>query len=128
LEEENMEKQKLFDYELSEEMRIYLKEVSEQIKSKKGLLYEKLSSEEVDSTHAGYQMAIDAGYDLDGEEFERVANDSIKLSELIKENDGELDLEMLEMVAGGMEDSAIMGIAGGTFGGVIVGVFFLTGM
>ena len=124
-----MGNQKLFDYELSEEMKNYLKEVDEQIKRKKGFLYEKLNSEEADSTDAGYQMAIDAGYDLDREEFEKVANDSIKLGELIKENDGELDLEMLEMVAGGkMEDSAIMGCVMGGGAVVVVATFFLTGM
>jgi hypothetical protein len=118
-----MGNQKLFDYVLSEEMKKYLKDLDEQVKRKEGPMYEKINSEEVDSIYAGYGIAIEAGYELDREEFEKVANDYIKLGELIKEQDGELDLEMLEMVAGGMSDSDILGCG---FGGaaIVVAIAF----
>jgi hypothetical protein len=116
-----MEKQKLFDYELSEEMDQYLKDIGEQIERKEGNIYEKLSTVESDSIDVGYSIATEAGYDLDREEFEKVVNDVMKLQGMISEEDGELDLDALEMVAGGLTTCEKFRVGfGGTAGVFIV--------
>jgi|LGOV01.1.fsa_nt_gb hypothetical protein len=116
-----MDNQKLFDYELSKEMDEYLKDISEQIERKEGNIYEKLSTVESDSIDVGYGIATEAGYDLDREEFEKVVNDVMKLQGMISKEDGELDLEALEMIAGGMTTCEKFRAGfGGTAGVVIV--------
>jgi hypothetical protein len=99
-----MGEQKLFDYELSDEMKRYLKDTTEQMENKEGLVYEEIISDPNSSADEGYIFAIDQGYELDREEFEKLANDFLEFSLMATKEDGELDLEMLEMVAGGMTD------------------------
>ena len=99
-----MGEQKLFDYELSDEMKRYLKDTNEQMENKEGVVYEEIINDPNKSADEGYIFAIDQGYDLDREEFERLANDFTNLGAMTTKEDGELDLELLEMVAGGMTD------------------------
>jgi hypothetical protein len=114
-----MEDQKLFDYELSKEMTKYLSDVNDQMQNKEGLIYEKLIGQESQSVDEGYHFAIKEGYGIEREEFEKVTSDFIKLRQSIMDQDGELDLEMLEMVAGGSDTGKIGEVA---FLGAIVAV------
>jgi flagellar biosynthesis/type III secretory pathway protein FliH len=100
-----MGEQKLFNYELSDEMKRYLKDTTEQMENKEGAVYEEIINDPNKSADEGYIFAIDQGYDLDREEFEKLANDFTKFGAMATKEDGELDLELLEMVAGGMSDT-----------------------
>jgi hypothetical protein len=115
-----MDNQKLFDYEISEEMEAYLKDIGEQIERKEGNIYEKLSTVESDSIDLGYGIATEAGYDLDREEFEKVVNDVIRLQGMISSEDGELDLEALEMIAGGLNTCEKFRVGFGGATGVVI--------
>jgi hypothetical protein len=107
-----MEEQKLFNYELSEEMNKYLSDVNDQMQNKEGVIYEKLTGQESQSIDEGYHFAIKEGYAIEREEFEKVTNDFIELKQKVMDEDGELNLEMLEMVAGGKIDESDTGKIG----------------
>jgi hypothetical protein len=111
---------KLFNYELSEEMKRYFKDLNGQMDTKEGVIYEKMTNGKIDSVDEGYKVAIEEGYTLDREEFEKIANDLSTYKEMQEGKDGEeseegeLDLEVLEMVAGGMNvvDAVVYGVIG----------------
>ena len=116
---------KLFNYELSEEMKRYFKDLNEQMDKKEGVIYGKMINDEINSVDEGYKVAMEEGYTLDREEFEKIVNDLSTYKEIEEGKDGqdgELDLEMLEMVSGGGMDF-IDACFYGTLGAVAVCVF-----
>jgi hypothetical protein len=104
-------------------MSKYLSDVNDQMQNKEGLIYEKMTGQDSQSIDEGYHFAIKEGYAIEREEFEKVTNDFIKLKQRVMDEDGELDLEMLEMVAGGKIDGSDAGKIGEVaFLGAIVAV------
>ncbi len=101
-----METKKIANDEISEEMQRYLKDMREQMEKKEGILYDNVISKSVDSIEDVYNLALKQGYDLDKEEFFKVADDGIKVGESMMGDDGELSLEALDIISGGVQRSS----------------------